>query len=777
MEAQHIHHSMTHDGPLVLLSFIVALFASYTALDMGTRLRRAAGKARILWLGGSAVVLGGGIWSMHFIAMLAFNAGVPIGYDFDLTALSLLIAIGIMAVGFHLVTRTNPSIARQLLAGCIVGSGVAIMHYTGMGALTLAGAIHYNPVLVAASVLVAIVAATAALWLTLNLTRPWQRVAAAAVMAVAVCGMHYTAMLATSIDIQPGQMAVGDPLSSTILAAAVSIGLFLILCLAMVCVFVDRRFELLAEREAESLRAANLLLRGEIEERQAIALELSGANAELIATQGAIRNLLDNSDQGFLTVASNLLVDDQSSAACEAILGEAPAGKSIIDLVCQRSTPDDKSAMRATLESVFRDSDDFIRELKLGLLPAAFDIEGKSVKASYKFLANGRQLMLILTDVTQTRLLTETVESERQRLEMIVLAITEGEAFAALVNDYRTFLADKLPLLVERIEETDALGELLRDVHTYKGLLAQFSFQSSPGALHALETAFSTWTPGTTGLARDLVGLERLHANLERDLARVTDALGADFLDTGRRVTLSQRQLQSMQQVALATLAGDEGRAVSPPLRLLLQTLAGSGLLDAKAALALHGRGARALAARLHKQLAPIVVRGDDVALPAETYGEFFRSLVHVFRNAVDHGIEEPDDRALAGKPADGAIRCTLHNLGDWLEILIEDDGPGVDRPALENKLIAAGQEKLLVEGLSLEDLVFRNGLSSRGGANEISGRGVGLAAVKLELERLGGSVTVESDHSVGTRFHFRLPSPRADILATTAPAAKRIAT
>src|ERR1700676_2564761 len=150
MEAGNVHHHlMAHDGRLVFLSFAVALLASYSALDMGTRLRRATGKARKLWLGGSAVVLGGGIWSMHFVAMLAFDAGVPVGYDFDLTALSLLIAIGIMAVGFHLVAGNNPKISRQIVAGCIVGCGVAIMHYTGMSALIVAGTIRYDPVLVA----------------------------------------------------------------------------------------------------------------------------------------------------------------------------------------------------------------------------------------------------------------------------------------------------------------------------------------------------------------------------------------------------------------------------------------------------------------------------------------------------------------------------------------------------------------------------------------------------------------------------------------------------
>jgi NO-binding membrane sensor protein with MHYT domain/signal transduction histidine kinase len=732
------HHLMSHNGPLVLLSFAVALFASYTALDMGTRLRRAAGKARKLWLGGSAVVLGGGIWSMHFVAMLAFNAGVPVGYDFGLTALSLLTAIAIVAVGFQIVTRPNPSILRQIVAGCIVGCGVAAMHYTGMSALILPGAIHYDPLLVAASILVAIVAATAALWLTLNLTRPWQRIAAAVVMAVAVCGMHYTAMLATTIVVTPGKMTAVDPMSSTILAGAVAVGQFLILCLAMVCVFVDRRFELLAEREAEGLRAAN---------------------AALTATQSAIRNLLDNSDQGFLTVTPDLLVGDQCSAACETILGEAAAGKSIIELLCQGGPDDIEAAMRATLEGVFRDSGDFVRDLKLGLLPTAFELGGKSIKVNYKFLADSGRLMLILTDVTQTTLLTEAVERERQRLEMIVLAVTEADAFAALVNDYRNFLADELPQLLARIETPAAWAKLCRQVHTYKGLLAQFSFHCSPRCLHEFETRLAEEKRWTASLAREAFRPETLLTELDRDLESVADALGSNFVSSGQRIVLSQSQLQAMERVAKDALGCNTNAAASQPLRELLQMLADLGKHGVKAALTLQSRAASALAARLEKQLAPIQIQGDDAGLPAERYSEFFRSLVHVFRNAVDHGIETPDERLLAGKPAEGSIRCDVRDNGDWLEILIEDDGRGVDRSALEDRLVASGLEPSQVRSMSLEDLMCREGLSSRNDADEISGRGIGLAAVKTELDRLGGSIAVETQRGAGARFRFRLPT------------------
>lgn len=272
----------SHDHALVVLSYLVAFFASYTALDMGGRLASATTAAsRRLWLAGSAIVLGGGIWSMHFIAMLAFTVAVPVGYDIGLTLLSLVIAIALTAVGFHLVEgRLNA--VRLVAAGFIVGAGVVAMHYTGMAAVVLPGRLVYDPLLVAASCVIAVVAATAALYLALSVRRTGPKLAAAAIMGIAICGMHYTGMAATTIAADPGAThAMAPRLSQPLLALAVACGTFVILCLALVSVFVDRRLEALAEREAEQLRRARDDMEIRVRERTA---ELAEANERLTAT-------------------------------------------------------------------------------------------------------------------------------------------------------------------------------------------------------------------------------------------------------------------------------------------------------------------------------------------------------------------------------------------------------------------------------------------------------------------------------------------------------------
>jgi two-component system chemotaxis sensor kinase CheA len=529
-----------------------------------------------------------------------------------------------------------------------------------------------------------------------------------------------------------------DPASRLALAVAVSIGLFLILCLAMVCVFADRRFEFLAEREAEGLRAAN---------------------RALTESQAAIRNLFDNADQGVLTIGPDLRVGGQFSAACEAILGRAPAGLSIVGLLFETLAGETASGVRTTLESVFRGSSDLARELKLELLPQEFDLGGKAIRAGYKFLADSGRLMIILTDVTETRHLTLEIESERKRLAMIVLAVTESDAFTALANDYQSFLDKELPQLILRFDDPAVPSEFYRRLHTFKGLLAQFSFTQSPAAVHEMEDLLAARQAWTAQAAREAFAAAPLLAAFNRDMATVSDVLGPDFAQAGRRLILSQDQLQAMERLARQALASDKGHALWPPLRLLLRTLADLGLMDVKAALTLHGRGATSLAARLDKQLAPIVVEGDAVALPPERYAEFFRSLVHLFRNAVDHGLEAPEERELAGKTAEGTIRCDVRDRGDTVDILIADDGRGVDRRGLEDRLTASGVDGRSAETLSLETLVFYPGLSCRAVANEVSGRGIGLAAVKTELDRLGGSVSVTSDPGHGAQFCFHLPT------------------
>src|SRR5258707_14549602 len=154
----------TYDAKLVALSILVACLASYTALDLSGHVGPARGFARRMWLAAAAITMGGGIWSMHFVAMLAFVMPIPMSYDIELTTLSLVVAIFVTGVGFYVISRQRASPLRLVLSGILMGLGIAAMHYTGMAAMRGHAELSYGPLFVALSLVIAIGASTAALW-------------------------------------------------------------------------------------------------------------------------------------------------------------------------------------------------------------------------------------------------------------------------------------------------------------------------------------------------------------------------------------------------------------------------------------------------------------------------------------------------------------------------------------------------------------------------------------------------------------------------------------
>src|SRR5262249_7915214 len=179
----------TYDPYLVALSISVACLASYTALDLGGRIRDSRRWAKLAWLATAAIAMGGGIWSMHFIGMLAFVMPMPVSYDLGLTLLSLGVAIGVTGFGFFMIGTREVTAPAFILSGIFMGIGIVSMHYTGMAAMRMPADIRYDGVLVALSVLIAIGASIAALWLAITTILTWQQLLAGVVMGSAISGM------------------------------------------------------------------------------------------------------------------------------------------------------------------------------------------------------------------------------------------------------------------------------------------------------------------------------------------------------------------------------------------------------------------------------------------------------------------------------------------------------------------------------------------------------------------------------------------------------------
>ena len=291
----------THDPYLVVLSILVASFASYTALDLGGRVGAARGSARRVWLVAAATTMGSGIWSMHFVAMLALIMPISMSYDIGLTTLSLVVAILVTSGGFYVISRPSASWFRLVLGGIFMGLGIVTMHYTGMAAMRWHAELTHDRRFVALSVVIAIGASTAALWLAFRTTDLWQRLGAAVVMGLAISGMHYTAMRAV-IFTAHGPFHGGSgraSLDQINLALAVAGTTFVILAFALIASQSEQKRieEALRQARADLAHVNRVTTMGELtaslahEVNQPIAAAVANAHACLNWLAGDTPNL------------------------------------------------------------------------------------------------------------------------------------------------------------------------------------------------------------------------------------------------------------------------------------------------------------------------------------------------------------------------------------------------------------------------------------------------------------------------------------------------------
>ncbi|MFG2882766.1 MHYT domain-containing protein [Streptomyces sp. NPDC048297] len=240
-----------------VLSYVMACIGAALGLRCTMRALATTGRPRRNWLVTAASAIGTGIWTMHFVAMLGFRvSGTDIRYDVPLTILSLVVAMVVVCAGVFAVDYSRDRNRALLIGGLTTGLGVASMHYLGMAAVQLHGDVAYNPALVGLSVLIAVVAATAALWAGLNIKSPVAVTLAFLVMGVAVSSMHYTGMFAVGVRVEPSSEALpGATAMQFIFPLAVGLGSYLFLTSAFVALSPsadEREASASAQRPVES---------------------------------------------------------------------------------------------------------------------------------------------------------------------------------------------------------------------------------------------------------------------------------------------------------------------------------------------------------------------------------------------------------------------------------------------------------------------------------------------------------------------------------------------
>jgi len=336
----------SYNYALVALSVLIAIFASYAALDLAGRVTAASGWTRAVWLLGGAGAMGTGIWSMHYIGMLAFLLPIPVAYHWPTVLLSLIAAILASVVALGVVSRQTMGWFRALAGSVLMGAGIAGMHYIGMAAMRLPAICRFNSFLVVLSVVFAVLISLAALWITFHFRNEktgigWEKLAGAVVMGAAIPVMHYTGMAAASFTPSSMPTDLSHSVSISILGTGgIASVTFIVLGLALLTSWVDRRFAIQTlEVQEEKLQQSEAYL----------------AEAQRLSHTGSF---------GWKPSTGEIIWSEETFR----IFQYDRSTKPTVELVLQRVHPEDAALGKQIIERASRDGKDFDFEHRL-LMP------------------------------------------------------------------------------------------------------------------------------------------------------------------------------------------------------------------------------------------------------------------------------------------------------------------------------------------------------------------------------------------------------------------------
>jgi PAS domain S-box-containing protein len=405
----------SYNYALVALSVLIAMFASYAALDLAGRVTASGGWTRAVWLLGGAGAMGTGIWSMHYIGMLAFILPIPVAYHWPTVLLSLFAAFLASVIALYVVSRQKMGASRAVAGSVLMGAGIASMHYIGMAAMRLPAICQFNSFLVVLSVVFAVSISLAALWITFHFRDEKtgmgrEKLAGAVVMGAAIPVMHYTGMAAASFTPSgmPADLSHAASIS-TLGTAGIAAVTFIVLGLALLTSWVDRRYAAQTlELQEEKLQRSEAYL------AEAQRLTHTGSWAWRVAG----RDALHLSEEWYRIYGF-----------------DREYGPPALEECLQRTHPEDRAKCQGALDRAIAEKSDYEVEFRI-LLPDGtvkhIHTVGHPVLNASGDLA---QFMGSSTDITQRKLAEEALRQAQVDLAHVSRVTTMGELTASLAHE------------------------------------------------------------------------------------------------------------------------------------------------------------------------------------------------------------------------------------------------------------------------------------------------------------------------------------------------------
>jgi len=479
-------------------------------------------------------------------------------------------------------------------------------------------------------------------------------------------------------------------------------------------------------------------------------LEMLKSKKKVEESHKQISILLNNAGQGFLYFDKDMKIGSQYSKEVVRIFDKEVEDQNITNLLY----PNDQSAalfLATTLQDIL-EADDFRQEILISLLQNEFFINNMYIELEYKIL-DENSFMLILTDITAKKELAQKIKDEQQVLKMVVETVTLFDQFISVKEDYEILISK-----IKDFKSLDKLSDLRKEIHTYKGLFAQKEMVHIVKKLHDFESLIdNSLKENIIDEAITNTTQKIMQEWFDKDMQILIDILGEDFFKQSNRLCIDKQKINDLYNRVISYLDTKNTKNLVELGKDLLKLQNSSLCILMKP----YEKLVEQLALKLDKYVNPLEIECDEVYV-SNRYKPFINSLVHLFRNSVDHGIEALEDRYEKEKEEYGTIKCVIKDDKNNIIISIGDDGAGIDEQKIKNLAVQKGiytQEE--VDKLAQDEvllIIFNDAFSTNDVVTDISGRGVGLASVLDELTKLNGVLEIKNDFGKGVEFTFSIP-------------------
>jgi two-component system chemotaxis sensor kinase CheA len=474
------------------------------------------------------------------------------------------------------------------------------------------------------------------------------------------------------------------------------------------------------------------------------------AQKEVEKLNTQVQDLLNNAGQGFLSFNENLKCESSYSKECLNIFKTIDVENKDISKLLFSENEEDKELFLNGINNIITTDNEISKELFLSLLPKEQLVHGKSIQIEYRILKNNR-FMLILTDISERKKLEKKLHFQSKMQNMIVSVVSHNDDFLEIKAEFENFISNP----------SSDKTTLLRLLHTYKGIFAQKGLMYIVDGIHELESKINKEKTDNMDVILSLFNEFGLESIFAKDLDIINSVLGKDFFAHTNSINVNKELLVNIE---------NDLKNIIPSASITMQHSLEQILLDVGKLyyeslvkmLSSYPVLVEQTSQKLNKLVNPLEIIGDENIVVPPQFKPFINSLVHLFNNCVDHGIEDPDERVLSGKSDTGTIKCNFEQVSSVIILEISDDGAGIDieklsLSALEKELVTKEKLQKMSEEEKL-NLMFYDSLSTKKSATTTSGRGVGMGALKQYLDKLNGKVYIENKPNFGVSFKFAIP-------------------